>query len=219
VHHPCISVRHNRRDVSGLSLFEELGRLPAEMWLAPPVVIIATVVAIGVARHRARLRRYRAIAARTGLAVTSGLVTPVQVHGTYSGRQLLMTIASGRPAGYLRRPWTRVEVAVGNPAQVAMRLRRRDAFDRLFRLGNAPVGDAEFDRRFLVLSQDPGYVMMIFGERPVREAMLRADIQVLRLVGSLLEVLYRREVRTPEHAVLLFDAAVRFADAVDRLRG
>jgi hypothetical protein len=61
--------------------------------------------------------------------------------------------------------------------------------------------------------------MMIFGERPVREAMLRADIQVLRLVGSLLEVLYRREVRTPEHAVLLFDAAVRFADAVDRLRG
>src|SRR4029450_10719465 len=107
---------------------------------------------------------------------------------------------------------------VGTRANWALRLRRRDAFDRLFQLGNAPVGDADFDRRFLVQSRDPAYVMLVFSDRPVRDALLRADIQAMRLVGSLLEVFYRRDERSPDHAVLLFDAAGRVADAVDRLR-
>jgi hypothetical protein len=204
--------------VSGLSLFQRLGRLPPEAWLVPPAAIIATIVVVAICLHRARLRRYRAIAARTGLSVKSGIVHPARVHGSYSGRQLVMTIASPRPAGLLRRPWTRVEVKVRNQAHVVLRLRRRDVIDRLLRLGNALAGDADFDRRFLILSRDPGYVMMIFADRAVREAVLRADIQRARLVGSLLEVFYRRDERSPEHAVLLFDAAVRVADAIDRLR-
>jgi hypothetical protein len=89
--------------------------------------------------------------------------------------------------------------------------------DRLLRLGNAPVGDAEFDRRFLVLSRDPGYVIMIFSDQTLREMVLRADVQQVHLVNSSLEVFYRREVRDPEHAALLFDATVRVADAIDML--
>lgn len=200
-----------------LGLIERLGQLPAEAWLVPPVVIIAAMVAVGIMRRRAQLRRYRAIAARTGLAVKPGIINPSQVHGTYSGRQVLLTTASARPAGVLRRPWTRVFVEVRNPASVALRLRRRDVIDRLLRLGNAPVGDAEFDRRFLILSREPGYVMMIFADRAVRDAVLRADVQAVRLAGSWLEVFYRREERSPEHATLLFDATVRLADAIDRL--
>lgn len=203
--------------MSWLDLLERLGRLPAEAWLVPPVVIIAGIVAIGVMLHRARLRRYRAIAARTGLAVKPSIVNASQVHGAYSGRPLVMSIASPRPRAFFRKTWTRVFVEVRNPRFVALRLRRRDVIDRLLRLGNAPVGDAEFDRRFLVLSRDPGYVMMIFSDRTLRELFFQADIQRVHLVSSSLEVFYRREVRDPEHAARLFDATVRLADAVDML--
>jgi hypothetical protein len=154
--------------------------------------------------------------ARTGLAVKPGIVNPSQVHGAYAGRQIVMRTTMARPAGFFRKTWTCVFVDVRNPAFVALRLRRRDVIDRLFRLGNAPVGDAEFDRRFLVLSRQPGYVMMIFGDRPLRELMLRADIEGVRLVSSSLEVFYRREARSPERAVRLFDATVALAESIDR---
>jgi hypothetical protein len=59
-----------------LDWLERVGRLPPEVWLIPPALIIAVIVGIGIVRHRARIRRYRAIAARTGLSVTSGIVNP-----------------------------------------------------------------------------------------------------------------------------------------------
>ena len=201
--------------MSWVSVLEWLGQLPAEAWLIPPVIIIGSMVAIGVSLHRARLRRYRAIAARTGLAVKSSVVNPSQVYGTYAGWQLVMTTTSARQARWFRKTWTHVFVEVRNPKFVGLHLRRRDVVDRLFRLGNAPVGDADFDRRFLILSRDPGYVMMFFGDRSVRERLVEADIQGVRLSGSTLEVFYGREERNPEHAVLLFDASVALADSID----
>jgi hypothetical protein len=149
--------------------------------------------------------------------VKSGIVTPSQVHGIYAGRQIAMSTTSPRSAAFFRKTWTRVFVEVRNPRFVSLRLRRKDVIDRLLRLGNAPVGDAEFDRRFLILSRDPGYVMMIFSDRTLRDTLLRADIQDVRLVSSRLEVFYRREERDPEHAALLFDGTVRLAEAIDKL--
>src|SRR5262245_17840928 len=105
-----------------LDLLERLGRLPPEAWLVPPVVIIAGLVTVGVIRHRARLARYRAIAARTGLAVKPGIVNPSQVHGVLAGRQLMMTTTSARQS-WFRRTWTRVVLDVRNPRFVAMRVR------------------------------------------------------------------------------------------------
>ena len=199
-----------------VTVLEWLGQLPAEAWLVPPVIIIASIVAIGVSLHRARLRRYRAIAARAGLAVKSSVVNPSQVYGTYAGWQLVMTTTSAREARWFRKTWTRVFVEVRNPRFVGLHLRRRDVVDRLFRLGNAPVGDADFDRRFLILSRDPGYVMMIFADRSLRDRLVQADIEDVRLVGSSLEVFYGREERSPEHAVSLFDASAALADSIDR---
>ena len=199
-----------------LDIIERLGRLPPEVWLIPPVVIIAGIIAIGYALHRAQLRRYRAIAARTGLSVKAGIVNPSRVHGLYSGRQIAMSTTSAR-AAFFRKTWTRVSIAVRNPRFVALQLGRKDVVDRLLRLGNAPVGDAEFDRRFQIQSRDPGYVMMIFSDRALRDTLVRADIQGVHLVGSELEVFYRREERDPEHAALLFDGTVRLAEAIDRL--
>ena len=121
-----------------------------------------------------------------------------------------------RPVAYFRKTWTRVFVEVRNPGFVALRLRRRDVIDRLLRLGNAPVGDPEFDRRFMILSRQPGYVMMIFGDRSLRERMLEANIQGVHLVSSSLEVFYGREERSPDHALMLFDATVALAESIDR---
>ena len=128
-----------------------------------------------------------------------------------------MTTASPRTSTLFRKTWTRVHIAVRNPASVTLRLRRKDLIDRLLRLGDAPVNDAEFDRRFLIRSRQPGYVMMIFGDRTLRETLLAADVEGVWLVGSSLDVFYRREERSPEHAVLLFDGTVRVAEAIDRL--
>jgi hypothetical protein len=202
--------------VSWLGLLERLGQLPAEAWLIPPAVIIAALLMAGLARRAARLRRYRVIAARTGLVVTATLVDPPRLSGSYGGQALVLTTTGARNAPFFRRIWTHVVADVRNPQSVGLHLRRRDVFDRLFRLGNAPVGDADFDRRFLTLSKDKGYVMMIF-ERPVREAMVRADVERVRLSGTMLEVFYRRETRDPEHAVRLLEATAAIAAAVDRL--
>ena len=196
---------------------EWLGNLPAEVWLVPPVLIIAALVSIGYALHRARLRGYRAIAARTGLLVKPGIVNPSLVHGMYLGREIVMSTTSAREERFFRKTWTRVFVEVRNPRFVALSLRRKDVIDRLLRLGNAPVGDAEFDRRFLIQSGDPGYVMMIFSDRALQEMLLRAEIQGVDVVDSSLEVFYGREERDPEHAALLFDGTVRIADAIDGL--
>ena len=209
--------RHNGA-VSWVGLLDRLGELPPEIWLVPPVVLIGAIVAVGVLRHRARLRRYGAIAARTGHAVKPGVVNPPEVYGAYAGRPLVMRTTMPRPVAFFRKTWTRVFVEVRNPSFVALRLRRRDVVDRLFRLGNAPVGDAEFDRRFMILSRQPGYVMMIFGDRSLRALMLEANIQGVHLVNSSLEVFYGREERSPDHAVMLFDATVALAQSIDRLR-
>lgn len=200
-----------------LDRLDRLGRLPAEVWLIPPVIFIGAMILIAAVRHRARLRRYRAIAARTGLSVTSGIVNPSQIHGTFSGRPLVMMTTSARRSG-VRKTWTCVRIEVVNPSSIGLRLRRRDWIDRVLRLGDAPVGDAEFDRRFMVLSRQPGYVIMLFGDRAIRDALSAAEIEGVRLVGSLLEVFYRREARHPEQAVRLFEASVRVADAIDRIR-
>ena len=202
-----------------LDWLERLGRLPPEVWLIPPAVIVAFLVGIGLVRRRARLRRYRAIAARTGLSVKPGIVNPSQVHGSYRGRTLLMTTASARPTWFSwRRTWTLVTVNVQNPSSVGMKIRRKDVLDRLMRLDKISSGDREFDRRYLVLSRDAGAVVRILSDPSLRNSLLHADVNTVRLYHASAEVFYARDERNPEHAERLFDASVELADTVDRIR-
>jgi hypothetical protein len=202
-----------------LDWLERLGRLPPEVWLIPPAIIIAGLVGIGLIRHRAQVRRYRAIAARTGLSVKPGIVNPSQVHGSYRGRTLVMTTASARPTWFSwRRTWTLVSVTVQNPSYVGMKIRRQDVLDRLMRLDKIKSDDREFDRRFLVLSQDRGAAIRIISDPAVRRVLLHADVNTVRLYHASLQVFYARDERSPEHAEQLFDASVRLADAVDAVR-
>ena len=202
-----------------LDWLERLGRLPPEAWLIPPVVIIAAWLGIGLALHRARLARYRAIAAHTGLSVKRATFTTSQVHGSYRGRTLAMTTASPRPTWFgLRRTWTMVTVNVANPSFVGMKIRRKDLLDRLLRLDRIKTDDREFDRRYLVLSQDTGAAVRILSDPSVRRAVSQANVHTVRLYNASAQLFYARDERSPEHAVELFDASVRLADAVDAIR-
>ena len=202
-----------------LDVLERLGRLPPEVWLIPPAAIVAVLVTVGVSRRLARLRRYRAIAARTGLSVKSGFVNPSRVHGTYRGRALVMTTASARPTWFSwRRTWTMVTVAVANPTSVGMKVRRKDLLDRLLRLDKVASGDRDFDARYLVLSRDAGAAMRILSDPSLRSSLSRADVNTVRLYNTSAQVFHARDERSPDHAELLFDASVRFADVVDAIR-
>lgn len=201
-----------------LEWLERLGRLPAEAWLIPPVVIIGAWLGIGFALHRARLGRYRAIAAHTGLSVKHGIFTTSQVHGIYRGRTLAMTTASPRPTWFRwRRTWTMVTVSVANPSFVGMKIRRKDLLDRLLRLDRIKTDDREFDRRYLVLSHDEGAAVRILSDPSVRIGFAQANIHTVRLYNASAQLFYARDERSPEHAERLFDASVRLADAVDAI--
>ena len=81
-----------------LELLERIGEMPAEVWLIPPVVILALMTAIGWLRRALLLRDYRAIAARTGLTIAPKILNPSEVRGSFRGRELVMHIVSRQRA-------------------------------------------------------------------------------------------------------------------------
>ena len=203
-----------------LNILERLGEMPAEIWLVPPVLIIGLIVAIGWLLRALLLRDYRAIAARTGLTVAPKIIDASEVRGTYRGRELVMHIVSAQGPS-LRKKWTRVAVSMTNPEMVDLRMWRQDVMDRLIMSAGATevvVGDAEFDRRFVILSGDEKVIVKMFASRELRDLLLRAKINSVELMSAKLHVYYARSERNPEHAELLFNAAASLADAIDGLK-
>ena len=203
-----------------LDLLERVGEMPAEIWLVPPVLIIGLIAAIGWMLRALLLRDYRAIAARTGLTVAPKILNPSEVRGTYRGRELVMHIVSAQGPS-LRKKWTRVAVSMTNPEMVDLRMWRQDVMDRMIMAAGATevvVGDAEFDRRFVILSGDEKVIVKMFASRELRDLLLRSKINSVELLSAKLHVYYARSERNPEHAELLFDAAARLAEAIDGLK-
>ena len=147
-----------------LNFLEALSRLPAEVWLLPPILILGTMTVGWLLLRSARLRRFRAIADRTGLTVRPKLMDASQVTGTFRGRSLTMTTANTRAFSFRRR-WTLVTVDVKNPELLRVHLSRQDFVDRLFvaaGLTDIQIGDAAFDRQFLIQSDEPKVVKQLF---------------------------------------------------------
>jgi hypothetical protein len=204
-----------------LDLLEQLGRLPAEIWLVPPVVILAGMAAIGMFFRSRRLRRFRAIAERAGLQVRRKVLNPSEISGTFRGRRLMMTITSPQTETWFRRYWTLVVVDFKNPELLRLRMWRQDAIDRVFLAagwGEVEIGDAAFDRRFVIHSDEPRVVTRLFQDESLRDAIIASDINTVELLNAQMRVFYGREERDPAHAELLFTAVTRLADAIDALR-
>ena len=104
-----------------LNLLERIGEMPPEVWLIPPVLILGAIMAIGWLRRSLLLRRYRAIAARTGLTVKPKILNPSEVRGTFRGRQLVMSICSPQRET-IRRRWTLVAVDLENPEHIGLHM-------------------------------------------------------------------------------------------------
>jgi hypothetical protein len=203
-----------------LEQLERIGEMPAEVWLIPPFVILALMTTIGWLRRALVLRDYRAIAARTGLTVAPKILNPSEVRGSFRGRELVMHIVSRQRATFRKR-WTRVTVAVKNPEAVGLKMWPQDAIDKLVMLAGATevvVGEAEFDRRFVIQSRDKTVIARMFaGNRELREMLLRSKIDSVELLSSSLRAYYARSERDPVHAELLFTAVTRLGDAIDAL--
>jgi hypothetical protein len=200
---------------------ERLSKLPAEAWLVPPVVILATMAVVSLVLRRVRLRRFHAIAERARLSVKERIMDGSEVRGAFRGRPLVMTLASSRRPTFRKR-WTRVTVDVKNPEVITLRLWRQGLLDNLIISAGAKelqIGDAEFDRRFVIQSGDAALVTKMFQNRELRDDIVRADIDRVNLLSSKLEVYYAREERDPEHAALLFTAAARLAEGIDAMKG
>jgi hypothetical protein len=204
-----------------LELLERVGEMPAEVWLIPPVLILAAMTAIGWVRRALLLRAYRSIAARTGLAVAPQILNPSEIRGVFRGRELVMHIVP-RQRQTLRKRWTRVIVTVTNPEAVGLKMWPQDAMDRLIMMAGAQevvVGDEAFDRRFVIQSRDDKVMAKMFaGNRELRELLLRATIDSVDLLSTKLHVHYARSERDAAHAELLFTASVSLADAIDAIQ-
>ena len=203
-----------------LNLLERLGELPGEVWLIPPVLILAAMTAIGWLRRSLLLRRYREIAARTGLTVTPKILNPSEIRGSFRGRALVMAITRRRRQTFRKR-WTRVTVEVKNPEIIGLSLRRQDAVDNLIMsVGgkDLQVGDAEFDRWFVIQSPDEAVVAKMFQNRELRDLLVRSEIDSVELLSATLHAYYARSERNAEHAQLLFTAVTSLADAIDALK-
>jgi hypothetical protein len=205
--------------VTLLEGLERLGEWPAEIWLIPPILILGAMAAVGCIRLAIRYRQYEAIAARTGLTVARKIINASEVRGTFRGRALVMAICS-RQRPTFRKRWTRVTVDVTNPEGIGLQMWPQDGLDswiNTFGGTEVEVGDAVFDRRFVIRSRDARVVAKMFQDREVRDLLLEADIDSVQLLSSTLLVYYARNERDPEHAALLFTAAARLADAIDAL--
>lgn len=203
-----------------LEWLERVGELPAEVWLVPPVLILGTMAAIGALRLAVRLRCYRRIAARTGLAVKPRIMNPSEIHGTFRNRHLVMSICK-RQRQTFRKRWTRVTVDVKNPEHIGLQMWPQDALDSLIKLAGGTeveVGDAEFDRRFVIRSRDEAVVGRMFQDRELRALLVRSGIDSVQLLSSKLLAYYARNEKDPEHAALLFTAVTTLADAIDTLQ-
>jgi hypothetical protein len=204
-----------------LDLLERISELPAGVWLVPPVLILAAMTAIGWLRRSLLLRDYRAIAARTGLTVVPKILNPSEIRGSFRGRELVMHIVS-RQRQTFRKRWARVIVTVKNPEAVGLKMWPQDAMDNLIMLAGAReivVGDAEFDRRFVLQSRDEKVIAKMFAcNRDLRDLLLRSGVDSVDVLSAKLNVHYARSERDPEHAELLFTAATSLADAIDSLQ-
>lgn len=206
-----------------LDVLDRLSALPTELVLVVPAVMIAGLFAIILKLRRARLNRWHAIAARTGLRLNEKtIVDSPELSGDYRGHRLKMTIV-GRQRGSTRwrKTWTLVTADVANPTFLGLKIYRQDVVDTLLTSIGMPdlkTGDETFDARFIIQSDDPATAQQLFESVELRNDLTRADVERVEMFSPRLDVYYARDERDGVHAQLLFDAVVHLANAIDSLK-
>ena len=133
-----------------------------------------------------------------------------------------MTIASRQKGSTrLRKTWTLVTADVANPTFLGLKLYRQDIVDTVLASLGMPdlkVGDATFDARFIIQSDDPQTAKQLLANAELRNDLMRAGVERVEMFNPGLSVYYAREERDGAHAQVLFDAVVHLANAIDSLK-
>lgn len=209
------------RSVELLDVLEWLSSAPAELWLLPPLVILAAIFGISLARRQMRLNRLEAIAQRVGLRLNANSIFHAsEIVGDFRGRALEMTSVSGRQSADYAKTCTRVTVEVMNPALMSLRLYRQDILDSILTaagMQDIKVGDETFDKRYIIQSDDAKMAQRLLKDEAIRNGLVRADVQSLEMYNTRLCCYYGREENDADHAELLFNALSDLADGIDAL--
>ena len=113
-----------------LELLERIGEMPAEVWLIPPIVIIALMIAVWWLRRSCCFGAIARSPRERDLTVVRKILNPSEIRGRFRGRELVMHIIPRRRRTFRRR-WTRVTVDVKNPEVIGLSLWPQDVLDRL----------------------------------------------------------------------------------------
>jgi hypothetical protein len=200
-----------------LDVIEMLGRLPAECWLVPPVIILAVIFGLGMLQRQMHISNWQTIAARTGLTVHAGWITnSPQIRGHYRGRSLIMTTVSNR-SNSVSWTWTRVTLEIDNPHYISLTLLKQGFFETLTGKlwKDVTIGDAAFDRAFVVQSNEPDEARAVLGgDANLQYALVQANLSSVRISGGRLECDYDKREKDPAHAELVLNALSDLADRV-----
>lgn len=202
-----------------LDIMEMVGRLPAECWLVPPVIILVIIFGLGMLQRQMHINNWQTIAARTGLTVHAGWITDSpQIRGHYRGHSLIMTTVSSN-RNSVSRTWTRVALEIDNPHFVSLALLKQGFLESLTGklLKDVAIGDAAFDRAFVVQSNEPDEARAVLGSDPnLRYVLVQANLSSVRISGGRLECDYDKREKDPAHAELVLNALSDLADRVAR---
>jgi len=202
-----------------LNIIEMLSRFPAECWLAPPVIILAIIFGLGLLQRQMHINNWQTIAAHTGLTVHAGWITDSpQIQGHYRGHPVIMTTVSSHRSS-VSRTWTRVTLEIENPHYISLTLLKQGFLETLTGklLKDITIGDAAFDRAFVVQSNEPDEARAVLGgDANLQYALVQANLLSVRISGGRLECDYDKREKDAAHAELVLNALSDLADQVAR---
>jgi hypothetical protein len=187
--------------------------------IAAGALIFATFFGLLHWSQQAHTQAWQEVATRAHLTFVPGnLFKRPHVVGTFRERALkLNTYMTGGAKN--RSSWTRITLAVNNPADVYLSLHDEgvlSAIGKMLGAEDVQTGDEEFDRRFVVKSRPPTFATELFAWRGLRLRLMQARSLNVEVKGSELCFEKRGIEKDVNNLLFLFDLLYDLAEAVEQ---
>ncbi|MFZ5878303.1 MAG: hypothetical protein ACOY0R_02925 [Chloroflexota bacterium] len=200
-----------------LSLFCFCGVLPFFI-----LVFFGIVIGILYYDRRKHAEAWRKAAQRAGLAFhpPGWILGRPTLDGDWHGRAVriyTITRGGGGRTGS-SSTYMRIEMAARPPGNASLSISERNFFSQLGRAGaEIPLGDAEFDARFVTRGHPTAFVRGVLSARELRRLLLQARYVNIEMMGEAMLRYQQLNVET-DAETLLFLLALLFdlAEAVER---
>ncbi|MCW3095153.1 MAG: hypothetical protein JWL77_771 [Chthonomonadaceae bacterium] len=188
------------------------------LWLIGFIILLAVGAAWFASRLRTN-RAWRTFAARIqGEFRPRNMLSPDLLTGTIRGRGYMLETATSSEddAPYYH---TRASIPIKNSAGFVMGLRRKSMLEEAQSRNEASaidLGDAEFSRRFFVVSNDPEAVAAVLTPEARRELNRYHDVEIYVRLGTM-EWRRSGEVNALPCIERLTDLILDMGDTIDKL--